>query len=78
MTALLSSSNVRYFITPADPKRPVVVPGAANADVVVVTAPYPPPKPVVAGLLKADAPKPDGAVVLEWTESSFMQSYYLL
>ena len=58
------------LIAPADPKRPVVVPGAAKADVVVVMAPPkpPPPNPVVAGLLKAEAPKPDGAVALEWTE----------
>ena len=48
-----------FPIAPADPNRPVVAPGAANADVVVVTAPNPPPKPVLAGLLKAEAPKLD-------------------
>ena len=52
------------IVVPADPNKPVVVPGAAKADVVVVTAPKL-PKLVVAGLLKADAPKPDGAVVLK-------------
>ena len=46
----------------------MVVPGAAKAEVVVVMAPNPPPKPVVAGLLKADAPKPVVAVELPLME----------
>ena len=57
--ARLDSNQSSLPIAPADPNRPVVAPGAANADVVVVTAPNPPPKPVVAGLLKAEAPKLD-------------------
>ena len=46
----------------------MVVPGAAKAEVVVVMAPNPPPNPVVAGLLKAEAPKPVVAVELEVTQ----------
>ena len=65
----VAPSVVPGCAVPADPKRPVVVPGAAKAEVVVVMAPKPPPKPVVAGLLKAEAPKPDGAVDLQRREN---------